>query len=63
MKLTATNKIIIVSALHSKIEAVGKELEKHPETEFWAEKLEQLHDALENFAGLRLTHRLHIWEV
>ena len=57
MKLTATNKIIIVSALHSKIEAIQKELEKHPDhelgVEYWTEKLEQVHDALENFAGLR----------
>ena len=52
MKLTLTNRIIIVSAIHSKIEAVGKELEKHPDNEFWAEKLEQLHDALANFNGL-----------
>ena len=63
MKLTTTNRIIILSAIHSKIEAVGKELEKYPDDEYWTEKLEQLHDALENFAGLRLTHRLHIWEV
>ena len=52
MKLNTTNRIIIVSALHSKIEAVQKELEKHPDNEYWTEKLEQIHEALENFAGL-----------
>lgn len=52
MKLTTTNRIIILSAIHSKIEAVGKELEKYPDDEYWTEKLEQLHEALENFNGL-----------
>ena len=52
MKLTLTNRIIIISAIHSKIEAVGKELEKDPDDESWTEKLEQLHEALENFNGL-----------
>ena len=33
MKLTTTNRIIIISAIHSKIEAVGKELEKYPDDE------------------------------
>ena len=52
MKLTLTNRIIIISAIHQKIEAVGKELEKYPNDEYWTEKLEQLHEALENFNGL-----------
>ena len=52
MSLTQTDKLIIMSALWTKIEKCRKMIEKHPENEFWTERLEQVENAKKNFGSM-----------
>ena len=52
MSLSQTDKIIIMSALWTKIEKCKEMIEKHPENEFWTERLEQVENAKKNFGSM-----------
>jgi hypothetical protein len=54
MELTQTDRIIISAALSSKADFINDELKKHPNDEFWTEKLEGVKAAYKNFNGREL---------
>ena len=54
MELTYTDRIIISAALSTKADFINEQLEKHPNDEFWTEKLEGVKAAYKNFNGREL---------
>ena len=54
MELTYTDRIIISAALSTKADFINEQLEKHPNDEFWTEKLEGVKTAYKNFTDREL---------